>query len=34
VQKQVIAAGALGYLTKPCNEKTLQHCIGVLCATA
>jgi len=34
VQKQVIAAGALGYLPKPCNEKSLLHCIGsVLCTT-
>lgn len=27
VQKQVIAAGALGYLSKPCSEKALFDCI-------
>lgn len=33
VRKRVIEAGALGYLTKPCNE-ALLHCIGkALCIT-
>lgn len=27
VQKRVTAAGAIGYLTKPCDEKTLFDCI-------
>lgn len=34
VQKRVIAAGALGYFRKPCNQKALLDCIGrVLHAT-
>lgn len=28
VRKRVTEAGALGYLTKPCNEKALLNCIG------
>lgn len=28
VRKQVTHAGALGYLTKPCSERALLHCMG------
>jgi FixJ family two-component response regulator len=28
VQKRVIDAGALGYLSKPCNEKALLGCVA------